>query len=111
MKLEERIKQRNFINAVLRQESGAVINPSEFVNAKKQYFPQPGDDAATLQQKSDNRKRVISSFKTSAGRTVEGEFARPTPSAAPSAPVYIFNKATNKTMVSTDGEKTWKEVK
>ena len=103
--------QRNFINAVLRQESGAVINPSEFVNAKKQYFPQPGDDAATLQQKSDNRKRVISSFKTSAGRTVEGEFARPTPSAAPSAPVYIFNKATNKTMVSTDGEKTWKEVK
>ena len=103
--------QRNFVNAVLRQESGAVISKEEFVNAQKQYFPQPGDDAATLQQKSDNRKRVISSFKTSAGRTVEGEFARPTPSAAPSAPVYIFNKATNKTMVSTDGEKTWKEVK
>lgn len=103
--------QRNFVNAVLRQESGAVINKDEFVNAQKQYFPQPGDDATTLQQKSDNRKRVISSFKTSAGRTVEGEFARPQPSAAPSAPVYIFNKATNKTMVSTDGEKTWKEVK
>lgn len=103
--------QRNFVNAVLRQESGAVISKEEFVNAQKQYFPQPGDDAATLQQKSDNRKRVISSFKTSAGRTVEGEFARPAPTTAPSAPSYIVNKKTGKTMVSTDGEKTWQEVK
>lgn len=33
--------QRNFINSVLRQESGAAIADSEFENAKKQYFPMP----------------------------------------------------------------------
>jgi hypothetical protein len=71
--------QRNFINAVLRQESGAAIAPSEFTNAQKQYFPQPGDDKETLKQKSDNRKRAISNFKTSAGPSVEGEFGRAAP--------------------------------
>ena len=51
--------QRNFVNAVLRVESGAVINPSEFENAKKQYFPQPGDGAAVIEQKRKNRKTAI----------------------------------------------------
>ena len=32
------------------------------------------------------------------------------PEAAATPPVYIFNKATNETMVSTDGQKTWKKV-
>jgi hypothetical protein len=48
--------QRDFINAVLRRESGAAIAPSEFENARKQYFPQIGDSPAVLKQKSDNRK-------------------------------------------------------
>tara|TARA_R110000851_G_scaffold96172_1_gene208666 strand:- start:6283 stop:6534 length:252 start_codon:yes stop_codon:yes gene_type:complete len=33
--------QRNFVNAVLRQESGAAIADSEFASAAKQYFPAP----------------------------------------------------------------------
>ena len=59
--------QRDFINAALRQESGAVIAPSEFENARKQYFPQPGDSKAVLAQKAANRKRVIEGFRTTAG--------------------------------------------
>lgn len=47
--------ERNFLNAVLRQESGAVINPDEFENGAKQYFPRPGDDQTTLDQKKTNR--------------------------------------------------------
>jgi hypothetical protein len=43
--------QRNFINAVLRRESGAVIGSEEFDNARKQYFPQPGDEQGTIAQK------------------------------------------------------------
>jgi hypothetical protein len=54
--------QRNFINSVLRKESGAAISPSEFDSAAKQYFPQPGDSAAVIAQKSANRQRVIASF-------------------------------------------------
>ena len=59
--------QRNFINATLRQESGATIQPSEFANAKKQYFPQVGDSPAVIKQKAENRARVINSFRIGAG--------------------------------------------
>ena len=51
--------QRDFINAVLRRESGAVISPGEFANAQKQYLPQPNDDAKTLEQKRRNRALAI----------------------------------------------------
>lgn len=47
--------QRDFLNAVLRRESGAAIGASEFANAVKQYFPQPGDSPAVIQQKARNR--------------------------------------------------------
>lgn len=51
--------QRDFINAVLRRESGAVISPSEFANGQKQYFPQPGDSKPVLEQKRKNRELAI----------------------------------------------------
>jgi hypothetical protein len=47
--------KRDFVNAVLRRESGAVIADSEFANADKQYFPQVGDSAAVIAQKASNR--------------------------------------------------------
>lgn len=59
--------QRDFVNAVLRQESGAVISENEFTNAKKQYFPQPGDSRAVIEQKRKNREIAIGGFKRMAG--------------------------------------------
>lgn len=51
--------QRDFINAVLRRESGAAISSGEFANAAQQYFPQPGDGKPVLAQKAAARARVI----------------------------------------------------
>lgn len=51
--------QRDFVNAVLRRESGAAISPSEFDSAKKQYFPQVGDSAQVKAQKARNRQMAI----------------------------------------------------
>ena len=51
--------ERNFINAVLRPESGAVISDVEFANARRQYIPQPGDTPATLAQKKANRQQAM----------------------------------------------------
>jgi hypothetical protein len=48
--------RRDFINAVLRRESGATIQPVEFANAEKQYFPQPGDSKKVIEQKRRNRQ-------------------------------------------------------
>jgi hypothetical protein len=59
--------QRNFLNAILRQESGAAINVSEFDNGKKQYFPQPGDSKEVIEQKRLNRETVIKSLEVAAG--------------------------------------------
>jgi hypothetical protein len=50
---------RDFINAVLRRESGAVISESEFANARVQYLPQPGDSKEKLAQKQRNRAEAI----------------------------------------------------
>jgi hypothetical protein len=56
--------QRNFINAVLRRESGAAIGSEEFDNARTQYFPQPGDEPGTIAQKQANRQATIAALKT-----------------------------------------------
>lgn len=47
--------KRDFINATLRRESGAVISPEEFDNADQQYFPQVGDSKEVIAQKARNR--------------------------------------------------------
>jgi len=72
--------QRDFVNAVLRQESGAAISEAEFSNAKKQYFPQPGDSKAVLAQKSRNRKLAIQGFQVNAGHAAFSAPTEPPPS-------------------------------
>lgn len=47
--------QRDFINAVLRRESGAVISDAEFANARQQYFPLPNEPKSVTAQKARNR--------------------------------------------------------
>lgn len=56
-----------FINASLRRESGAAIQPSEYTRYDKIYFVQPGDTLATIKQKQAARERVIQGFKVAAG--------------------------------------------
>lgn len=73
--------QRDFINAVLRRESGAAIAPSEFENARRQYFVQPGDSQQVIAQKARNRQTAI------AGMMAEvPESKRGVGGAAPSIP-------------------------
>lgn len=57
----------NFITAILRKESGAAIGASEFATAEKNYFPKPGDDAATIAQKQAARKTAIKAMEIQAG--------------------------------------------
>ncbi len=59
--------ERNFINAVLRRESGAAISPAEFENAQLQYFPRAGDTPAVLAQKKQNRMQGIEGLKSASG--------------------------------------------
>jgi hypothetical protein len=66
--------KRDFVNAVLRRESGAVISEAEFANAEKQYFPAPNDDPKTLRQKQQNREEAIRGITGAAGRAHTPEY-------------------------------------
>lgn len=68
--------KRNFINAILRKESGAAIAESEFDSADKQYFPQIGDTEAVIKQKAANRRQVTSTMLSNVGP--KGEAAKKT---------------------------------
>lgn len=63
--------KRDFVNAVLRKESGAVISDQEFANAEQQYFPQPGDSPEVVAQKRQNRENAIRGFEIGAGPAAE----------------------------------------
>lgn len=75
--------RRNFINAVLRRESGAVIADTEFANAEKQYFPRPGDSEAVLKQKAANRRSAIDGISRAAGPSYKPEATQAAPAPAP----------------------------
>jgi len=57
----------NFITAVLRKESGAVISDSEFDREDKKYFPQVNDNPAVIKQKENARKLAIKAMEIQAG--------------------------------------------
>lgn len=57
----------DFILAVLRKESGAVIGPSEFDMAARQYFPQPGDPPELVEQKRATRRLAIEGMMAGTG--------------------------------------------
>jgi hypothetical protein len=74
--------KRNFINAVLRRESGAVISQQEFANADQQYFTGFGDDSKTIEQKRANRQLAIDGLRSASGAAWD-KFGAPTTISAP----------------------------
>jgi len=59
--------ERDWLSAVLRQESGATIRPEELDEAGKQYFPRPGDTPAVIEQKRINRMTAQEGMTQAAG--------------------------------------------
>lgn len=66
---QQRYKQAadNWIRANLRKESGAVIGADEMAAEYATYFPQPGDDPATIAQKAEARKVTTQAMIKNAG--------------------------------------------
>ncbi len=59
--------QDEFIAASLRQDSGAAIPEDELERQRRIYFPMPGDEPATMEQKRQARLRAISGLENAAG--------------------------------------------
>ena len=75
---EQEQAERNFINAVLRRESGAAIADTEFSSAEKQYFPRAGDTPEVLANKARNRAIVLDGLKRE-GKLVDPNAPSTTP--------------------------------
>jgi hypothetical protein len=65
-KIYDQAKQ-DFINAILRFESGAAIGQNEFDRADRQYFPQPGDTPEVIANKRKNRDIAIAAMSAVSG--------------------------------------------
>jgi len=57
----------NFITAILRKESGAVIGDDEFEREDKKYFPQINDGPKVIKQKKEARELAIKAMAIQAG--------------------------------------------
>jgi ribosomal protein L24 len=51
------LSELRWINSVLRKESGAAIAFTEYIDKGNGWFPRAGDDAKTLEDKAEARKR------------------------------------------------------
>ena len=78
--------ERDFVNAKLREESGAAIAPEEFNSAELQYFPRPGDGPEVIAQKKANRELVYAGMVRQAGRAYISLDASLVPSMAAGVP-------------------------
>lgn len=68
--------KRDFLNAALRRESGALIGADEFRNGDKQYFPQIGDSRAVIEQKARNRRSAIEGVRADVPKSKQAEVDR-----------------------------------
>lgn len=72
-----------WIRAKLRKESGAQISPEEFEGDFKTFFPQPGDNRETLQQKARARAEAMEGMKAESRGASEQMFGQAGAAAAP----------------------------
>jgi hypothetical protein len=64
--------EKDMVTAVLRDESGATIQDSEFVRDADKYFPRRGDTPQILADKANRRRIQIESMKMKAGPALQG---------------------------------------
>lgn len=72
---EYRGAKEDFITAVLRKESGAVISDSEFEREDRKYFPQPGDSKKTVELKRKRRERQFEVLKNQSKGVYDIQYA------------------------------------
>lgn len=75
--------KRQFIESYLRKDSGAVISPSEYEQADKNYFVQPGDTPETIARKKAAREKIISGLKGESGKAYTDSYGEGSPLTVP----------------------------
>ena len=58
-----------FLQAILRKDTGAAITPAEQEEYGKVYLPQPGDSAAILKSRAEARNRAVAALEAGMSST------------------------------------------
>lgn len=96
--------RRNFVNAVLRKESGAAIGEDEFRSASAQYFAMPGDTDEVLLQKQRNRVDAINGLIGAAGTAYDGVVLNKPSSYRGASYEDIFGASADSVIITPSGE-------
>jgi len=80
---------RQFTEARLRKESGAVIGPSEFELSEKTFFRQPNDDPETVKRKKAARAQLLNSMRREAGKAYTQTYGEGEPTTPTTAPADV----------------------
>ncbi|WLS07518.1 hypothetical protein Q9314_15220 [Shinella sumterensis] len=111
-----------FLQAVLRKDTGAAITPAEQTEYGRVYLPQPGDSTELLAQKKASRARALAAIRLGlppdaiinaerAGVDLSASVLpteRNTPAADTAEPVYATNPQTGERLVLRNG--AWEPV-
>jgi hypothetical protein len=88
---------REFLQAILRKDTGAAITKEETAEYGTVYLPQPGDSAAVLAQKKASRQRAVQAIQLglppNAILALEKGGVHPVGQQQPSQPRQITDKA------------------
>ena len=63
----QRQAEENFVNALLRKESGAAVPDQELARYEKAYFVRAGDTPEVIAQKKASREQKLAGLRASAG--------------------------------------------
>ena len=88
----------DWIRAKLREESGAVINQSEFEDEERVYFPQIGDTPETIAKKAEARRVATQNLIKESQGAYEELYA-------PKQPPVPASDYRGQTVVSPDGDR------
>lgn len=86
----------NWVRANLRKESGAAIGVDEARQEIRNYFPQPGDSAAVIAQKDEQRRVVEQAMRTAAGGALPPVEPRAPKPAAPTGKTIRYDAKGNR---------------
>jgi hypothetical protein len=64
--------KQDFMRAVLRKESGAVISEEEMAGGDQMYFPQPGDGPDVIERKRQSRAAAMAAIRQATGPFQQG---------------------------------------
>lgn len=69
--------KEDFVTAVLRAESGAVISDTEFAREEKKFFPQLGDGVKVIRRKRASRTRAFENLRNQSKGVFDVQFKNP----------------------------------